>query len=88
MDQVTLGVVDNIEHLGSIGAVMRLWCRIPANGRMLVEPPKHLGGIHIAIQQVTLNQAIGLLPETDLCRVPMVPSISDDPVSVRHRAGQ
>jgi hypothetical protein len=28
------------------------------------------------------------LPETDLCRVPMVPSISDDPVSVRHRAGQ
>ena len=48
--QITFGVVENVEYLGTVTAIM--WFRGSAvlDGRSLIEPPKHFGGFNAFVK--------------------------------------
>jgi len=55
---------------------------------MLVKPPEHLGRIDSVVEQVSGDQSIRLLPESDFSRASFVPAVADDAVFVGHLSGE
>lgn len=64
---------------------MWLGGRTPANGSVLVEPPKHLGGFDSFVKLsaerfFALNERVRLLPKANLGCVSEVPTVGDNPM--------
>ena len=56
----------------------------PSDSGVLVKPPKHLGSIDSVVEQVTGDESIGLLPESDFRGTSFVPAVTNDAVFIGH----
>ena len=83
LDQIAIGVVNNVKDLRAIASIVRFRGCAPTYGRVLVKPPKHFGGLDPLVQQLSVDESIGLLPEADFGIVPLVPSVADNAMLVR-----
>jgi hypothetical protein len=65
LDQIALGIIDDVEDFRAIASVMGLGRGAIADPRVLIEPPKHLGGLDSMVEQIAADQSIGLLPKSN-----------------------
>jgi hypothetical protein len=82
------GFVDDVENFGAIASVMWLGRCTPLHRSRLIEPPEHLRGFKAFVESLTGEQRTGLLPETNLLSVAVVPAVADDAVLFRHQSRQ
>lgn len=59
------------------------------DGCMLIEPPKEFGGLDTIVNKpVVLNEAVGLLPESNFGGVAKIPAVANDSMLSWRQAGQ
>ena len=81
---MALGFIENIKDFRTVATVIGFWSDAPTHGCMLIEPPKEFGGLDTIVNKpVVLNEAVGLLPESNFGGVAKIPTVANNSVLTR-----